>query len=54
MAHVALLTAVATSSARRLAAAQPGLTIFHHPVWAAPDFTVLAASATSGPLKPPG
>jgi L-fucose/D-arabinose isomerase len=41
---------VATSSARRLAASQPDLTIFHYPVWAFPHFTMLAASATSGPL----
>jgi len=41
---------VATSSARRLAATQPDLTIFHYPVWAFPHFTMLAASATSGPL----
>jgi L-fucose isomerase, first N-terminal domain len=38
---------VATSSARRLAASQPDLTIFHYPVWAFPHFTMLAASATS-------
>ena len=44
----------ATSSARRLAATEPDLTSFHYPVWAFPDFTMLAASATSGPLKPPG
>jgi L-fucose/D-arabinose isomerase len=41
---------VATSNARRLAATQPDLTIFHYPVWAFPHFTMLAASATSGPL----
>ncbi len=41
---------VATSSARRLAATQPDLTVFHYPVWAFPHFTMLAASATSGPL----
>lgn len=41
---------VATSCARRLAATQPDLTIFHYPVWAFPHFTMLAASATSGPL----
>jgi L-fucose/D-arabinose isomerase len=41
---------VATSSARRLAATQPDLTIFHYPVWAFPHFTMLAASATPGPL----
>jgi L-fucose/D-arabinose isomerase len=40
----------ATSSARRLAASQPDLTIFHYPVCAFPHFTMLAASATSGPL----
>jgi L-fucose isomerase len=41
---------IATSSARRVAARQPDLTIFHYPVWAFPHFTTLAASATSGPL----
>jgi L-fucose isomerase-like protein len=41
---------VATSSARRLAASQPDLTIFHYPVWAFPHFTMVAASATAGPL----
>src|SRR5580693_683013 len=41
---------VATSAARRLAASQPDLTIFHYPVWAFPHFTMLAAAATSGPL----
>jgi L-fucose/D-arabinose isomerase len=40
----------AVSSARRLAASQPDLTIFHYPVWAFPHFTMLAASATTGPL----
>jgi|HubBroStandDraft_6_1064221.scaffolds.fasta_scaffold1786404_1 L-fucose isomerase len=40
----------ATSSARRQAVTQPDLTIFHYPVWAFPLFTMLAASATSGPL----
>lgn len=62
MARVALLTvsdgrdfvAVATSSARRLAGAEPDLMIFHQMAWSFPDFTMLAASATSGPLKPPG
>jgi L-fucose/D-arabinose isomerase len=39
-----------TSSARRLGASQPELTIFHYPVWAFPHFTMLAASAASGPL----
>ena len=41
---------VATSAARRLAASQPDLTIFHYPVWAFPHFTMLAAGATAGPL----
>jgi L-fucose isomerase len=41
---------VATSAARRLAASQPDLTIFHYPVWAFPHFTMLAAGATTGPL----
>jgi L-fucose isomerase len=40
----------ATALARRLAAGHPDLTIFHYPVWAFPHFTMLAASATSGPL----
>jgi L-fucose/D-arabinose isomerase len=40
----------ATSMARRLAASHPDLTIFHYPVWAFPHFTMLAASATTGPL----
>jgi L-fucose/D-arabinose isomerase len=40
----------AVSSARRLAASQPDLTIFHYPVWAFPHFTMLAATATAGPL----
>jgi L-fucose isomerase len=40
----------AVSSARRLAATQPDLTIFHYPVWAFPHFTMLAATATAGPL----
>ncbi len=41
---------VATSVARRLAGSHPDLTIFHYPVWAFPHFTMLAASATPGPL----
>jgi L-fucose isomerase len=40
----------ATSAARRLAAGHPDLTIFHYPVWAFPHFTMLAATATPGPL----
>lgn len=41
---------VATTSAGRLAATQPDLTMFHDPVRAFPPFTMLAASATPGPL----
>jgi L-fucose/D-arabinose isomerase len=41
---------VATKAARHLAARHPDLTIFHYPVWAFPHFTMLAASATAGPL----
>jgi L-fucose isomerase len=40
----------ASHLARRLAAGHPDLTIFHYPVWAFPHFTMLAASATAGPL----
>jgi L-fucose isomerase len=42
----------ATSSARRLAATEPDLTSFHYPVWAFPDFTMLAPSTRSaGPTS---
>ncbi|EXG79312.1 L-fucose/L-arabinose isomerase family protein [Cryptosporangium arvum] len=41
---------LATSEARRVAAARPDLTIFHYPVWAFPHFTMLAAASTNGPL----
>jgi L-fucose/D-arabinose isomerase len=39
---------IATSSARRPAASQPDLTIFHYPVW------VLPLGATAGSLRLPG
>jgi L-fucose isomerase len=41
---------IATSYARRLADQRPDLTIYHYPVWAFPHFTMLAATATPGPL----
>ncbi|MGH3670401.1 MAG: fucose isomerase, partial [Pseudonocardiaceae bacterium] len=41
---------LATTEARRVADARPDLTIFNYPVWAFPHFTMLAASATPGPL----
>ncbi|MDQ7906048.1 L-fucose/L-arabinose isomerase family protein [Phytohabitans sp. ZYX-F-186] len=41
---------IAVAEARRVAAAGPDLTVFHYPVWAFPHFTMLAATATTGPL----
>jgi L-fucose isomerase len=41
---------LATGQSRRIADARPDLTIFHYPVWAFPHFTMLAATAISGPL----
>ncbi|MBO0880710.1 MAG: L-fucose/L-arabinose isomerase family protein [Mycobacterium sp.] len=41
---------LATAEARRLADQRPDLTIYHYPVWAFPHFTMLAATATPGPL----
>jgi L-fucose/D-arabinose isomerase len=41
---------VAVSEARKAAAAAPDLTVYHYPVWAFPHFTMLAATATTGPL----
>jgi L-fucose/D-arabinose isomerase len=41
---------IATSYARKLADQRPDLTIYHYPVWAFPHFTMLAATATPGPL----
>lgn len=36
--------------ARRVSASNPQLTIFHYPVWAFPHFTMLATTATRGPI----
>src|SRR5882757_5648575 len=41
---------IATGYARQLADQRPDLTIYHYPVWAFPHFTMLAATATPGPL----
>ena len=41
---------LATSEARRVAAARPDLTVFNIPVWAFPHFSMLAANETQGPL----
>ena len=41
---------IAVSEARKAAAAAPDLTVYHYPVWAFPHFTMLAATATTGPL----
>jgi L-fucose isomerase len=40
----------AVAAARRAAAAQPDLTVFHYAVWSFPHFSVAAARATAGPL----
>ena len=39
---------LATSEARRVAAARPDLTVFNIPVWAFPHFSMLAANETRG------
>ncbi|MBV8933552.1 MAG: L-fucose/L-arabinose isomerase family protein [Kutzneria sp.] len=41
---------LATSVARQVAAQNVNLTVLHYAVWAFPHFTMLAASATPGPL----
>src|ERR687894_215643 len=41
---------LATTEARRVADARPDLTIFNYPVWAFPHFSMLAATASPGPL----
>jgi L-fucose isomerase len=41
---------LAVAEARKVADARPDLTILHYPVWAFPHFTMLAATAISGPL----
>lgn len=41
---------VAVREARRLAATRPDLTIFNYPVWAFPNFSMLAAHELPGPL----
>lgn len=41
---------VAVAESRRVAAQRPDLTIFNYPVWSFPHFSMLAASATTGPL----
>ncbi len=41
---------IAVREGRRLAAAQPDLTIFNLPIWAFPHFAMLAAEAVAGPL----
>jgi L-fucose isomerase len=40
----------AVAAARKLAAAQPDLTLVNIPVWAFPHFTMLAARQTQGPI----
>jgi L-fucose isomerase len=40
----------ATAQARRVADANPHLTIYNYPVWAFPHFTMLASVHTNGPL----
>lgn len=41
---------LATAQARLVAAARPDVTVFSYPVWAFPNFTMLAADSTPGPL----
>ena len=40
----------AVAAARQVADGRPDLTVFHYPVWAFPHFTMLAATAITGPL----